>query len=56
MKLGKKIALALVCGAICGALGVAAGVWTQYAIVFASFSAGVSALGTIISGFTVPKS
>lgn len=50
-----KIVLAIACGACCGGLAVASGVWSTYAIVFASFSTGISALGAIITGFTITK-
>lgn len=48
-----KIIVAVACGCVCGGLGVAAGIFPMYAAVFASFSAGTAALGTIVTGFNV---
>jgi len=48
-----KIVIAVACGAVCGGLGVAAGIYPTFAAVFASFSAGTAALGTIVTGFSV---
>jgi uncharacterized membrane protein len=55
MKKSTKIIMAIACGAICGGLGVASGIWSTYAAVFSSFSAGVAILGTLVTGFSVTK-
>lgn len=50
-----KIVIAIVCGALCGGLGVCSSIWTTYAAVYSSFSAGIAILGTLITGFSVTK-
>lgn len=51
----KKIIIAIACGALCGGLGVCSGIWSTYAAVFSSFSAGIAILGTLVTGFSVTK-
>jgi hypothetical protein len=52
MKTWQKILVVCVSGALVWGLSYAGTVWTTYAMVFSSFSAGVTALCGIVTGFT----
>lgn len=55
MKTWQKIVVVCVSGAAVWGLAFAGTVWTQYAMVFASFASGVSAMCGILTGFTGSK-
>jgi len=52
MKTWQKILVVVVSGGLVWGLSYCASIWTAYSLVFASFSAGVSALCGILTGFT----
>ena len=55
MKTYQKILVVCISGAAVWGLSYAGSIWTNYALVFSSFSAGVSALCGILTGFTGTK-
>jgi hypothetical protein len=55
MKTWHKILIVCGCGAAVWGLSYCAGLWTTYSLVFASFSAGITALCGILTGFTGAK-
>lgn len=55
MKTWQKILIVCASGALVWGLSFAGTVWTQFAMVFSSFAAGVSALCAILTGFTGAK-
>mgnify|MGYP000903251138 CR=1 FL=1 len=55
MKTWQKILVVALSGAAVWGLSYAGTVWTDYALVFSSFSAGVTSLCGIITGFTGNK-
>lgn len=55
MKTYQKILIVMVSGALVWGLSYCAGLWSQYSLVFASFSAGVTALCGSLTGFSGTK-
>lgn len=55
MKNYQKILIVVASGGLVWGLSFAGTVWNSYAIVFSSFSAGVAALCSILTGFTGTK-
>ena len=55
MKTWVKIVIVCACGAAVWGLSYCASLWTDYSLVLASFSAGMSALCGILTGFTGSK-
>ena len=52
MKIWKKILIVCISGALVWGLAYCAGIWQAYSMVFASFSASITALCAISTGFT----
>ena len=52
MKTWQKILIVAIGGGIVWALSYCASLWNSYSLVFSSFSAGVTALVGILTGFT----
>ena len=56
MKTGQKIMVVCISGAAVWGLSYCGSLWPAYSLVFASFSAGMTALCGILTGFTGTKS
>lgn len=52
MSTGKKIAIVVVCGGAVWGLSFSGTIWPEFALVFSSFSAGITALCGILTGFS----
>lgn len=52
MKTWTKLLIIVGCGGAVWGLSYAGTVWTNYALVFSSFSAGLTALCGVLTGFT----
>ena len=55
MKTWQKILVVMVSGGLVWGLSYCGTIWTTYALVFSSFSAGITALSGIITGFSGSK-
>ena len=55
MKQWQKILVVVACGGLVWGLSYCGGLWSAYNLVFASFSAGITALCGILTGFTGTK-
>lgn len=55
MKTYQKILVVCIGGALVWGLSYCGTIWSAYALVFSSFSAGVTALVGILTGFSGPK-
>lgn len=56
MKTWQKIVIVGISGAIVWTLSYCGSLWTDYSLVFASFSAGITALCGILTGFSGVRS
>ncbi len=56
MKTWLKILIVCLCGAAVWGLSYAGSIWSNYSLVFSSFSAGVTALCGILTGFSGTRS
>jgi hypothetical protein len=52
----QKLAVVVVCGGIVWGLAYAGSVWTEYAMVTASFATAVTGLCSVVSGFPAKES
>ena len=55
MKTGQKILIVCICGASVWGLSYCGSLWSEYSLVFSSFSAGITALCGILTGFSGGK-
>lgn len=51
MKMWQKILTVCISGALVWGLSFASSIWSAYAIVFASFATGITALCSIVTGY-----
>lgn len=55
MKIGQKVLVVVVSGGLVWGLSYCGTIWIDYALVFSSFAAGITALCGILTGFSGSK-